>query len=162
MVPRLAAVVLAALALAACLLCLIGIAWADDEPLVTVSASQWTGRPAQGRAAADGESLDEGASDIVDGTATSASPKDVENLGGSDRGMVDSGGLSIRGQNTTPMPSSSISLTGMHLRLAILSMTKRRLNVLPGRHANCRLTLTEMECRSRWSRWMEHMMRGCR
>lgn len=71
MVPRFAAVVLAALALAACLLCLIGIAWADDEPLVTVSASQWTGQTAQeqeaGQAAAGGESLDEGASDAADG-----------------------------------------------------------------------------------------------
>ena len=98
MVPRFAAVVLAALALAACLLCLIGIARADDEPLVTVSASQWTGQTAQeqeaGQAAAGGESLDEGASDIVDETATSASPKDAENPGGSDRGMADSGGLS--------------------------------------------------------------------
>ena len=98
MVPRFAAVVLAALALAACLLCLVGIAWADGEPLVTVSASQWTGHTAQEQAAvqgaAGGESLDEGASDIVDGTATSASPQDEENPGGSDRGMVDSGGLS--------------------------------------------------------------------
>lgn len=77
MVPRFAAVVLAALALAACLLCLIGIAWADDEPLVTVSASQWTGQTAQeqeaGQAAAGGESLDEGASDGADG-ATSEGP----------------------------------------------------------------------------------------
>ena len=98
MVPRSAAVVLAALALAACLLCLIGVAWADDEPLVTVSASQWAGRSAQEQeavqGAADGESLDEGAGDIVDGTATSASPKDAKNPGGSDRGMADSGGLS--------------------------------------------------------------------
>ena len=51
MVPRFAAAVLAALALAACLLCLIGIAWADDESLVTVSASQWTGQTAQEQAA---------------------------------------------------------------------------------------------------------------
>ena len=98
MVPRLATVVLAALALAACLLCLIGVTWADDEPLVTVSASQWAGRSAQEQeavqGAADGESLDEGAGDIVDGTATSASPKDAKNPGGSDRGMADSGGLS--------------------------------------------------------------------
>ena len=98
MVPRFAAVVLAALALAACLLCLVGKVWADDEPLVTVSASQWTGWSAQEQAvvqgAAGGESLDEGASDIVDGTATSASPKDAENPGGSDRGMAVSGGLS--------------------------------------------------------------------
>ena len=99
MVPRFAAVVLAALALAACLLCLIGIAWADDEPLVTVSASQWTGgytaqKQAAVQGAAGGESLDEGASDIVDGTATSASPKDAENPGGSDKGTADSEGLS--------------------------------------------------------------------
>lgn len=97
-VPRFAAVVLAALALAACLLCLIGIAWADNEPLVTVSASQWAGQTAQeqeaGQAAAGGGFLDEDASDIVDETATSASPKDAENPGGSDRGMADSGGLS--------------------------------------------------------------------
>ena len=52
MVPRFAAVVLAALALAACLLCLIGIAWADDESLVTVNASQWAGHTAQERAQA--------------------------------------------------------------------------------------------------------------
>lgn len=99
MVPRFAAVVLAALALAACLLCLIGIAWADDEPLVTVSVSQWTGgytaqKQTAVQGAAGGGSLDEGESDIVDGTATSASPKDAENPGGSDRGMADSGGLS--------------------------------------------------------------------
>ena len=98
MVPRFAAVVLATLALAACLLCLVGIVWADDEPLVTVSASQWAGHTAQEQTAvqgaAGGGSLDEGASDIVDGTATSASPTDAENPGGSDRGMADSGGLS--------------------------------------------------------------------
>ena len=99
MVPRFAAVVLAALALAAaCLLCLMGIAWADDEPLVTVSASQWTGGVVRGqtvdRGIAGGGSLDEGASDIVDGTGASASPKDAENPEGSDRDMVDSGGLS--------------------------------------------------------------------
>lgn len=103
-VPRFAAVVLAALALAACLLCLIGIAWADNEPLVTVSASQWAGQTAQeqeaGQAAAGGGSLDEVASDIVDGTATSASPKDAENPGGSDRGMAVSGGLSKGGGNS--------------------------------------------------------------
>ena len=98
MVPRFAAVVLAALALAACLLCLIGVAWADDESLVTVSASQWTGGVVRGqtvdRGIAGGGFLDEGAGDIVDGTATSASPKDAKNPGGSDRGMADSGGLS--------------------------------------------------------------------
>ena len=98
MVPRFAAVLLAALALAACLLCLMGIAWADDEPLVTVSASQWADGVVRGqtvdRGIAGGGSLDEGASDIVDGTAASASPKDAENPGGSDRGMAVSGGLS--------------------------------------------------------------------
>ena len=98
MVPRLAAVVLAALALAACLLCLIGVAWADDEPLVTVSASQWAGgvvrNQAAGQEAAGGGSPDEDTSNIADGTATSTSPQDAEDPGGSDRSMADSGVLS--------------------------------------------------------------------
>lgn len=77
MVPRFAAVVLAALALAACLLCLIGIAWADDEPLVTVSASQWADGAVRDQAAgqgiAEGGSLDENASDGTGGATSEGS-----------------------------------------------------------------------------------------
>ena len=80
-VPRFAAVVLAALALAACLLCLIGIAWADDEPLVTVSASQWADGAVRDQAAgqgiAEGGSLDENASDVADGAIVGGSSEGV-------------------------------------------------------------------------------------
>lgn len=90
MVPRFAAVVLAALALAACLLCLIGIAWADDEPLVTVSASQWADGAvrdqAAGQEAADGESLDEGASDGTGGATSEGSLEDASVSSESARG----------------------------------------------------------------------------
>lgn len=89
-VPRFAAVVLAALALAACLLCLIGIAWADDEPLVTVSASQWADGAvrdqAAGQEAADGESLDEGASDGTGGATSEGSLEDASVSSESARG----------------------------------------------------------------------------
>ena len=89
-VPRFAAVVLAALALAACLLCLIGIAWADDEPLVTVSASQWADgavrEQAAGQEAADGESLDEGASDGTGGATSEGSLEDASVSSESARG----------------------------------------------------------------------------
>lgn len=90
MVPRFAAVVLAALALAACLLCLIGIAWADDEPLVTVSASQWADGAVRGQAAgqeaADGESLEEGASDGTGGATSEGSLEDASVSSESARG----------------------------------------------------------------------------
>ena len=80
-VPRFAAVVLAALALAACLLCLIGIAWADDEPLVTVSASQWADGAVRdqtaGQGIAEGGSLDENASDGTGGATSEGSLEDA-------------------------------------------------------------------------------------
>ena len=90
LVPRFAAVVLAALALAACLLCLIGIAWADDEPLVTVSASQWADGAvrdqAAGQEAADSESLEEGASDGTGGATSEGSLEDASVSSESARG----------------------------------------------------------------------------
>lgn len=135
MVPRSAAVVLAALALAACLLCLIGVAWADDEPLVTVSASQWAGQTAQEQAAVQGaagsESLDEGASDIVDGTATSASPKDAENPGGSDRGMAVSGCLS-KGEGNSGVCLKGAGQSGESSLEAITSVDSSEGKGVPG------------------------------
>lgn len=81
MVPRFAAVVLAALALATCLLCLIGIAWADDEPLVRVSASQWADGAVRdqtvGQGIAEGGSLDENASDGTGGATSEGSLEDA-------------------------------------------------------------------------------------
>ena len=90
MVPRFATVVLAVLALAACLLCLIGIAWADDEPLVTVSASQWADGAVQGQTVdqgiAGGGSLDEDASDGTGGATSGGSLEDASVSSESARG----------------------------------------------------------------------------
>ena len=90
MVPRFATVVLAVLALAACLLCLIGIAWADDEPLVTVSASQWADGAVQGQTVdqgiAGGGSLDEDASDGTGGATSGGSLEDASVSSKSARG----------------------------------------------------------------------------
>lgn len=89
-VPRFAAVVLAALALAACLLCLIGIAWADDEPLVRVSAPQWAGEAVQGQTVdqgiAGGGSLDEDAGDGTGGATSEGSLEDASVSSESARG----------------------------------------------------------------------------
>ena len=135
MVPRFAAVVLAALALAACLLCLAGLAWADDESLVTVSASQWTDGVVRGqtvdRGIAGGGSLDEGAGDIVDGTATSASPKDAENPGGSDRGMADSGGLS-KGEGNSGICLKGAGQSGESSLEAVTSVDSSEGKGVPG------------------------------
>lgn len=124
-VPRFAAVVLAALVLAACLLCLIGIAWADDEPLVTVSASQWADGAvrdqAAGQEAADGESLDEGASDGTGGATSEGSLEDASVSSESARGEgtvetypVDEGrfGFSSLGVITSANPTNDEGTLG--------------------------------------------------
>ena len=135
MVPRFAAVVLAALALAACLLCLIGIAWADDESLVTVSASQWAGGVVRGQTVdqgiVGGGSPDEDTSNIVDGTATSTSPQDAEDPGGSDRSMADSGVLS-KGEGNSGVCLKGAGQSGESSLEAVTSVDSSEGKGVPG------------------------------